>query len=88
MILLELEKGKIINEVVKLYHIGSEIRVGDETVAVALFDYIGQCLCDFVQENDLVSVPLPLGKLLMFYYSLIEKIDFYMFLIKLHSFLR
>lgn len=62
VILLELEKGKVINEVVKMYHIGPEIRVGDEAVAVALFDFIGQCLCDFVEENDLVSVPLPLGK--------------------------
>lgn len=89
MILLELENGKIINEVVKMYHIGSEIRVGDETVAVALFDYIGQCLCDFVEENDLVSVPLPLGKLLVFYYSLNKKNGFLnVFFIKLHSFLR
>lgn len=72
-----------------MYHIGSEIRVGDETVAVALFDYIGQCLCDFVEENDLVSVPLPLGKLLVFYYSLNKKNGFLnVFFIKLHSFLR
>lgn len=79
VILLELENGKISNEVVKMYHIGSELRVGDETVAVALFDYIGQCLCDFVQENDLVSIPLPLGKMLTFSYGLNEKIDFLMF---------
>lgn len=62
VILLELDEGKVKNEVVKMYHIGSDIRVGDENVAVKLFDYIGQCLCDFVEENDLVSVPLPLGK--------------------------
>lgn len=63
VILLELNNGTIENEVVKMYHIGSELRVGDEEVAVALFDHIGQCLCDFVEENDLVSVPLPLGEL-------------------------
>lgn len=62
VILLELDNGKIVNEVVKMYHIEDELRVGDEEVAVALFDHIGQCLCDFVEENDLVSVPLPLGK--------------------------
>lgn len=62
VILLELEKGKVINEVVEMYHIGPDIRVGDETAAVALFDFIGQCLCDFVEKNDLVSVPLPLGR--------------------------
>lgn len=61
VILLELDGGTITNEIVKMYHIGSELRVGDEEVAVALFNHIGQCLCDFVEENDLVSVPLPLG---------------------------
>lgn len=45
-----------------MYEIGSELRVGGEDVAIALFDHIGQCLCDFVEENDLVSVQLPLGK--------------------------
>lgn len=62
VILLELDGGKITNEVIKLYEVGSDLRVGGEEVAVALFDYIGQCLCDFVEENDLVSIPLPLGK--------------------------
>lgn len=61
VILLELNNGEIIQEVVKKYHIGSHLRVGGEDVAIALFDHIGQCLCDFVEENDLVSVPLPLG---------------------------
>lgn len=62
VILLELDRGKITNEVIKMYEIYDELRVGGEDVAVALFDHIGQCLCDFVEENDLVSVPLPLGK--------------------------
>lgn len=65
VVLLELDNGKITNEVIKMYEIGDELRVGGEDVAVALFDHIGQCLCDFVEENDLVSVPLPLGKLSM-----------------------
>lgn len=69
VILLELEDGNVKNEIVKMYHIGSEIRVGDEIVATALFDYIGQCLCDFVEENDLVSVPLPLGKAKMSFHK-------------------
>lgn len=62
VILLELDKGKIANEIVKMYEITSDLRVGGEEVAVALFDHIGQCLCDFVEENDLVSLPLPLGE--------------------------
>lgn len=44
-----------------MYEIGSELRVGGADVATALFDYLAQCLCEFVEENDLVSVPLPLG---------------------------
>lgn len=62
VILMELDEGKITNEIVKMYEIGSELRVGGEEVAIALFDHIGQCLCDFLEENDLVSVPLPLGE--------------------------
>lgn len=61
VILLELDYGEIKQEVVKMYEIGAELRVGGADVATALFDYLGQCLCDFVEENDLVSVPLPLG---------------------------
>lgn len=64
MILLELDHGEIKQEIVKMYHIGDELREGGEEVAIALFDHIGNCLCDFVEENDLVSVPLPLGKIL------------------------
>lgn len=61
VILLELETGQIVQEIVKMYHIGSNLRVGGLDVATALFDYIGECLCDFVAENDLVDVALPLG---------------------------
>lgn len=67
VILLELDYGEIKQEVVKMYEIGAELRVGGADVATALFDYLGQCLCDFVEENDLVSVPLPLG---MCYHSI------------------
>lgn len=45
----------------KLYHIGSELRVGGTEVGLALFDYLAKCICKFVADNDLVSVPLPLG---------------------------
>lgn len=61
VILIELEAGQIITEVVEKYHIGGHLRVGGIEVATALFDYIGECLCDFVAKNDLVDVPLPLG---------------------------
>lgn len=61
VILLELEKGAVKREIVKMYHIESDLRIGDEDVGLALFDYLAKCLCDFVAENDLVAVPLPLG---------------------------
>lgn len=61
VILLEIDNGQILQEIVKMYHIGSHLRVGGLDVATALFDYIGECLCDFVAENNLVAVPLPLG---------------------------
>lgn len=61
VILLELLDGNVQQEIVKLYHIGSHLRVGGIDIATDLFDYIGECLCDFVAENDLVSIPLPLG---------------------------
>lgn len=60
VILVELLNGSI-DERVKMYEIGSDLRVGGSDVATALFDYISECLCDFVAENDLVDVPLPLG---------------------------
>lgn len=61
VILLDIQDGEIVQEIVKMYHIGSHLRVGGLDVATALFDFIGECLCDFVAENDLVAVPLPLG---------------------------
>lgn len=61
VILIELEQGVVKQEIVKRYHIGSELRIGGTEVGTALFDYISECLCDFVAENDLVSIPLPLG---------------------------
>lgn len=92
VILLELDNGTITNEVVKMYQIGSELRVGNEDVAIALFDHIGQCLCDFVEENDLVSVPLPLGEFIRFYWwhrMLFDFItfpysSFYIYAIRIH----
>lgn len=61
VILVELDQGEVLQEIVKQYSIDDELRVGGAEVATALFDYLGQCLCEFVEENDLVSIPLPLG---------------------------
>lgn len=57
-ILLNLHKGNIIREEVKRYHISNELRTGS---GQQLFDYLAECLVDFVLEQKLEDVPLPLG---------------------------
>lgn len=57
-ILLELHQGNIVREIVKLYEISTEQRVG---CGIALFDYMATCLVQFVTEQGLEDVPLPLG---------------------------
>lgn len=58
MLLLELVHGKPIREKVKEYHISSELRVGS---AIRLFDYLAECVSDFVIGQGLQNVELPLG---------------------------
>lgn len=57
-ILLELQHGKVVREIVKLYDISPEQRLGK---GVALFDYMAICLTQFVAEMGLEDVALPLG---------------------------
>lgn len=57
-ILLNLHKGNITHEEVKRYHISNELRTGS---GQQLFDYLAECLVDFVSEQNLEDVPLPLG---------------------------
>ncbi|XP_037043340.1 hexokinase type 2-like [Bradysia coprophila] len=57
-ILLHLEHGNVIREEVKRYHIPDELRTGS---GLKLFDFLAECLVDFVSEQDLEDVPLPLG---------------------------
>ncbi|CAK9830229.1 HK2 [Anthophora retusa] len=58
VLLLELAHGTPIREQVKKYHISSDLRVGS---AVRLFDYLAKCVSDFVIEQGLQDVELPLG---------------------------
>ena len=58
VLLLELAHGKPVREEVKKYHIGSELRVGS---AIRLFDYLAECVSDFVIAQGLQDVELPLG---------------------------
>ncbi|KAJ6641220.1 Hexokinase [Pseudolycoriella hygida] len=57
-ILLHFHKGNVIHEQVKRYVIADELRIGS---GEKLFDYLAECLVDFVAENNLEDVPLPLG---------------------------
>ncbi|XP_015191016.1 PREDICTED: hexokinase-1-like [Polistes dominula] len=58
ILLVELNKGTIVREEVKNYHIGSELRVGP---GLRLFDYLAECVSDFVIGQGLQNVEVPLG---------------------------
>lgn len=60
VLLLELSHGAPVREEVKRYYIGSELRVGS---AIPLFDYLAECVSDFVIAQGLQNIELPLGKL-------------------------
>jgi len=60
VLLLELVHGAAVRQEVKQYHIGSELRVGS---AIPLFDYLAECVSDFVISRGLQDMELPLGKL-------------------------
>jgi hexokinase len=59
VILLELSEGAVIQEKVKHYHIGEELRLG---CGERLFDFLAECVSDFVRRQNLNGMRLPLGK--------------------------
>jgi hexokinase len=59
VILLELSNGALIREQVKHYHIGEEMRLG---CGERLFDFLAECISDFVESQNLNGARLPLGK--------------------------
>lgn len=67
ILLLELAHGTPIREKVKKYHISSDLRVGS---GIRLFDYLAECVSDFVIAHGLQDVELPLGKLESMYITL------------------
>lgn len=60
VILLELQNGVAVREDVKKYHIRADLRMGS---GIPLFDYLAECVSDFVINEGLQNVELPLGKL-------------------------
>lgn len=67
VLLLELAHGTPVREEVKKYHISSDLRVGS---AIRLFDYLAECVSNFVIAQGLQDVELPLGKLESMYIRL------------------
>ena len=58
VILLVIESGKIVREEVAYYSVPEEKRLGHGT---DLFDFLADCIYDFVRKNDLADEKLPLG---------------------------
>ncbi|XP_066598065.1 hexokinase type 2-like isoform X1 [Prorops nasuta] len=58
VLLVELQHGKIMREKVKKYEIGSHLRIGS---GYPLFDYLAECVSDFVINEGLQDTELPLG---------------------------
>ncbi|XP_029174458.1 hexokinase-1-like [Nylanderia fulva] len=58
VLLLELAHGAPIRQEVKRYYIGPELRVGS---TIPLFNYLAECVSDFVIAQGLQDVELPLG---------------------------
>ena len=59
VILLELANGVVMRQHVKHYHIGEELRLG---CGERLFDFLAECVSDFVRSQNLNGTKLPLGK--------------------------
>lgn len=58
VILMTLSKGKLVREEVKYFHVAEALRLGH---GIPLFDYLATCIHEFIVENDLTAIKLPLG---------------------------
>lgn len=58
ILLLELSNGKAVRDEMKDYYIAPELRLGS---GLTLFDYLAECISDFVIAQGLQDVELPLG---------------------------
>lgn len=59
VLLIELKDGNVVREEFQRYHISDNLRLG---CGIELFDYLAECLCDFVKTRKLSHKKrLPLG---------------------------
>lgn len=58
ILLVGLQKGRIVREEVTQYHISDELRVGS---GEDLFDYLAECLYDFVHKHGVANKKLLMG---------------------------
>lgn len=59
VIKLQLEKGKIVDEIIEYYQVEEHLRLGKGT---NLFEFLAECIKDFIQKNNLSrEKSLPLG---------------------------
>ncbi|XP_053619258.1 hexokinase-2-like [Plodia interpunctella] len=58
VLLLEIENGKLVREDVKQYHISDELRLAP---GVDLFNFLADCVLDFVRSEDMEDEEIPLG---------------------------
>lgn len=55
---VEFDSGQMTDVQVKHYHISDELRLGP---GIDLFDYLAECMCDFLQTKGLKGQSIPLG---------------------------
>lgn len=56
---MELQNGKLTSEQVHHYHVPEEVRLGE---GAKLFDFLAECIHDFMDNHQLKGKNLPLGK--------------------------
>jgi len=59
VLVIELAAGKIVHDIIKTYDVPKSLRTG---CGYALFDFLAECIVDFVNTYDLHGSRLPLGE--------------------------
>lgn len=57
--MLDLKDGSVVDESITFYHVDEHLRIG---CGYRLFDYLAECIADFVHKQGLGSERLPLGE--------------------------